>query len=90
VASDSSGKPSGAARRSGFLVGRRGFFRCRGDAVRGRLGFGRDTVSGALGSAAQSPPLVEFLVAVGANADLLLLEVAGIVGNGPGLGCLMN
>jgi len=39
----------------------------------------------ASGSAVQSPPLVEFLVAVGADAELLALEDAGIVGNGHGL-----
>ncbi|WP_307672198.1 alpha/beta fold hydrolase [Streptomyces sp. V4I2] len=39
----------------------------------------------ASGSAAQSPPLVEFLRAVGADAALLALADAGIVGNGHGL-----
>ncbi|MFE9445855.1 alpha/beta fold hydrolase [Streptomyces sp. NPDC006602] len=36
-------------------------------------------------SAAQSPPLVEFLRDVGAHAELIALEDAGIVGNGHGL-----
>jgi pimeloyl-ACP methyl ester carboxylesterase len=39
----------------------------------------------ASGSAAQSPPLVEFLRALGADAELLPLGDAGIVGNGHGL-----
>ncbi|MGW0948142.1 alpha/beta fold hydrolase [Streptomyces sp. NPDC002623] len=39
----------------------------------------------ASGSAVQSPPLVDFLCAVGADAELLPLADVGIVGNGHGL-----